>query len=116
MTTPHYRNPRARTPRLLLLAAIASVLLAACLPVFEVRVTTESDGGVRIVQIPLGATGAVTVERADGSTFVIPPGHFPPRGACRVWYPDVPPGRQPPPGDCAVLRGEVPAGAVLVQR
>ena len=116
MMTPRYRHARSHAPRLLLLAALASVLLAGCFPVFEVTVTTQSDGGVRVVQIPPGATGAVTVERVDGSSFVIPPGHFPPPGACRIWYPEVPPGRQPPPGDCDVLRGQVPAGAVLVRR
>jgi hypothetical protein len=45
----------------------------------------------------------------------IPPGHYPPPGACRVWYPDRPPGHQPPPGPCHVLRHQVPPGAVLVQ-
>jgi hypothetical protein len=30
----------------------------------------------------------------------IPPGHLPPPGECRVWYPGVPPGHQPPPFKC----------------
>ena len=30
----------------------------------------------------------------------IPPGHLPPPGECRVWYPGVPPGQQPPPFKC----------------
>jgi hypothetical protein len=30
----------------------------------------------------------------------IPPGHLPPPGECRVWYPDRPAGHQPPPGRC----------------
>ena len=50
--------------------------------------------------------------RAAGS-LDIPPGHYPPPGSCRLWYPDRPPGQQPPPGSCDVA---VPAGAVLVGR
>ena len=45
----------------------------------------------------------------------IPPGHLPPPGQCRIWYPDRPPGHQPPPGSCRKLRHQVPPGAVLVQ-
>ncbi len=44
----------------------------------------------------------------------IPPGHMPPPGSCRVWFPDRPPGQQPPPGNCRALRHHVPPGAVLV--
>jgi hypothetical protein len=45
----------------------------------------------------------------------VPPGHLPPPGACRIWYPDRPPGHQPPPGPCHALRYQVPPGAVLVR-
>ena len=44
----------------------------------------------------------------------IPPGHMPPRGECRIWFPDRPPGQQPPPGPCHILRHQVPHGARLV--
>lgn len=44
----------------------------------------------------------------------IPPGHMPPPGKCRIWYPDLPPGRQPPPGECADLQYRVPPGAWLI--
>lgn len=41
----------------------------------------------------------------------IPPGHLPPPGECRAWFPDRPPGHQPPPGSC----GRVPPGAWLIR-
>lgn len=53
--------------------------------------------------------------RAIGSGVQVPPGHLPPPGECRIWFPDRPPGHQPPPGDCASLRWRVPPGAVLVR-
>ena len=46
----------------------------------------------------------------------IPPGHLPPPGKCRIWFPGQPPGHQPPPGHCSRLRQELPAGAWLVYR
>ena len=45
----------------------------------------------------------------------IPPGHLPPPGACRIWYPGTPPGHQPPPGSCRELRHHVPRGAWFVR-
>lgn len=43
----------------------------------------------------------------------IPPGHYPPPGECRVWYPDRPPGHQPPPVKCR--NAAVPPGAWLIR-
>lgn len=37
---------------------------------------------------------------APPRTLDIPPGHYPPPGHCRVWYPGRPPGQQPPPVRC----------------
>ncbi len=45
----------------------------------------------------------------------VPPGHLPPPGKCRVWFPDRPAGHQPPPGSCHELRYQVPPGAYLVE-
>jgi len=46
----------------------------------------------------------------------IPPGHMPPPGSCRVWFPGGPPGQQPAPGDCGELQRVVPPGAWLLYR
>jgi hypothetical protein len=46
----------------------------------------------------------------------IPPGHYPPPGECRIWYPDRPPGDQPPPGNCHQLGTQVPLGAWLIRQ
>lgn len=47
-------------------------------------------------------------------TIRIPPGHYPPRGACRVWYAGRPPGRQLPPVRCDRLYGRAPYGAFIL--
>lgn len=51
-------------------------------------------------------------ERGSGR---IPAGHRPPRGLCRIWFPDRSPGHQPPPGDCRELDYHLPAGAWLIR-
>lgn len=44
----------------------------------------------------------------------IPPGHLPPPGQCRVWYPGKPPGHQPPPTSCeSAMRVAAPGSWVL---
>lgn len=50
------------------------------------------------------------------ATIDIPPGHLPPPGECRIWFPDRPPGHQPPPGPCPSLVSKVPPGAWLLFR
>lgn len=44
----------------------------------------------------------------------IPPGHLPPPGFCRVWYPGRPPGHQPPPTDCDTAYWYAPEGSYIV--
>ncbi len=64
---------------------------------------------------------AVVVAEADGTgssagarSVRVPPGHYPKRGQCRVWYEGRPPGQQPRPGRCEDLVGRVPRGAFLL--
>ncbi len=63
------------------------------------------------------AEPAADAPRRDGgpAAFKVPPGHMPPPGSCRIWFPDRPPGQQPAPGDCRHLRHHVPPGAVLIR-
>lgn len=42
----------------------------------------------------------------------VPPGHYPPPGFCRLWYPGRPPGHQPPPMACSQITGR-PGAFVL---
>jgi len=52
---------------------------------------------------------------AASRTIRVPPGHMPPPGYCRVWYPGVPPGHQPPPEPCGrAFRGYAYDGAVII--
>ena len=46
----------------------------------------------------------------------IPPGHFPPPGMCRVWFPGRPPGHQPPPVSCERAEQRVSPGAWVLYR
>ena len=45
----------------------------------------------------------------------VPPGHYPPPGECRIWFPGRPPGHQPPPMNCDRARAEVPPGAWIIR-
>jgi len=46
---------------------------------------------------------------------ILPASALPPRGECRLWYPDRELDDQPDPGDCLELERDVPAGAMLVR-
>lgn len=46
----------------------------------------------------------------------IPPGHLPPPGMCKIWFPNTPPGRQSKrSGNCKTLQRRVPEGAWLIR-
>ena len=56
----------------------------------------------RVVVARSPAPVVVTSDARFARTLGIPPGHLPPPGECRVWYPGTPPGQQPPPGPCGL--------------
>ena len=88
------------------------------------KVFHREGGNMRIVKRVIAGSllaGALTVPQIsaladDHGKLHIPPGHLPPAGKCRIWYPGTPPGHQPPPGDCRVLSRQLPSGAYLVSR
>ncbi len=71
--------------------------------------------------VPGGPRGDVIVvgeergrENRGARSLHVPPGHYPPPGECRIWYPDRPPGHQPPPARCDRLVGRIPLGAFIL--
>lgn len=76
------------------------------------KVILEDDRGEVIIEVDQGDDEDYYYE----STLpAIPPGHMPPPGQCRIWFPGKPPGQQPPPGDCWELKRRVPPGAWLIR-
>jgi hypothetical protein len=82
----------------------------------------EEDNMKNIQKLFLGGIfagslmAALAVNAHGKDKFHVPPGHQPPAGKCRIWFPDRPPGHQPPVGDCRVLSRRVPRGAWLLGR
>jgi hypothetical protein len=115
------------------LVAVLVALLSACAPGVEFGATFRSGsppraeahasatlrvtlrGSVRVVVLPAERPPrGVTVQPTSGRAFSIPPGHYPPPGACRAWVPGVPPGRQSPPGPCPAIERDLPSNAYLI--
>lgn len=49
-------------------------------------------------------------------TLKIPPGHLPPPGQCRIWYPGKPPGHQPPPTSCESAMASAKGNGWVISR
>lgn len=90
---------------------ILLVMVAGCSGSFEVGRDGVSLDPDPIVIVP-GDTAGGPRRTRSAEAYGIPPGHHPPPGACRIWFPGRPPGQQPPPTSCEV---DVPRGAVLVR-
>jgi hypothetical protein len=86
-----------RAVRYLLSCALLAASFSGC-----AVVVAEEPGG------PIYAPGRAASPK-------IPPGHLPPPGSCRIWFPDRPPGHQPPPGRCEELQYKVLPGAYLIR-
>jgi hypothetical protein len=78
-----------------------------------ISATTGCSGAI-LVRAP-GPT-VVAEERVNHDALGVPPGHLPPPGECRIWYPGRPPGHQPPPVRCAAAASHAPAGTWVLYR
>lgn len=84
--------------------ALSFLVLGAC--------TLVMDGGSRSHDPHQGPPS----QHPQQAALKIPPGHLPPPGMCRVWFPGRPPGHQPPPVSCARAEQEVLPGAWILYR
>ena len=91
---------------LLLLTFAISAFLMSCTIVVKSKRPHDHDGEVVVVKENKGRPAHLG----------IPPGHLPPPGQCRVWFPGRPPGRQPSPGNCIDVEHHVRPGCWLVRR
>jgi hypothetical protein len=70
-----------------------------------------------VVQVPVTITDTVVIAdtvRVPGRRFLLlPPGHYPPAGQCRVWVHGEPPGQQAQAAACDEL-GVIPGGAFIL--
>lgn len=82
----------------------------------EIRVGRYPDHAPPPPPPPSRPSGQPTVNGVKVAHLGIPPGHLPPPGMCRVWYPGKPPGHQPRPGTYEQLAYSAPAGAWLIIR
>ena len=79
-------------------------------PPAPVVVQAPPPPAVLVVQPPPPPPARVVV--VEPRHIHVPPGHYPPKGYCRLWYPGRPPGHQPPPMACHQV--VVPPGAFVL--
>ena len=93
-----------------ILTILSFVLLASGCATYG-KVILEDDSGSVSVEVDKRPEHG----HYESTLQQIPPGHMPPPGACRIWYPGKPPGQPPPPGNCQELKRQVPPGALLIR-
>lgn len=69
-----------------------------------------------VVVAPSATTPTAAPATADRKALGVPPGHLPPPGSCRLWFPARPPGQQPKAGDCSTIQRQAPAGSWVLYR
>ncbi|MCY1508782.1 hypothetical protein D9M68_431020 [compost metagenome] len=79
------------------------------------RLATEMPTGNRQPRDAGGLQTASLQTLPADEELRIPLGQMPPRGKCRIWFPDRPAGRQPKPDKCKKLQNRIPRGAYLVR-
>lgn len=103
--------------RLSTIAAFGLLSLTACasgrVGVANDDPTSSARHGVKESAAP--ASAAPTMQ-GPVAVLGIPPGQYPPLGACRVWFPGTSPTEQRPPCSCFSLMLDVPAGAWVLYR
>lgn len=91
------------------MSAVRHTLAAVCTLSFMASCTAA-------VAVRQPEPAAVSASAEDRRPLGIPPGHLPPPGKCRLWFPGRPPGHQQPSGDCGRLEREAPAGVWVLYR
>lgn len=79
-----------------------------------ITATASASGEFSIVRLPASRPASGIRVTTPRGPFMVPPGHYPPQGQCRIWQQGVPPGQQDPPGACDRLERQVPPGALLI--
>jgi len=85
--------------------ALVIVLLAIGCSRGVVNDRPSPSRGVVVVGKGNGKGSGKSASKKGPRSLKIPPGHYPPPGQCRLWYPGRPPGQQPPPVQCRSLVG-----------
>lgn len=85
-----------------LLVLLIALAATAC----KRTVLVSSGPAPKSATVAPAAKGKAAEKRRAPRKLTVPPGHYPPPGQCRLWYPGRPPGQQPKPVKCSQLRGK----------